>query len=118
MNDGYVAESGRPGSDGERTTLIIAYILDVLAPFTSGLLAIISVIISHIKVGETNSEFIRSHHRWLIRTFWWGLLWGMIFGILAYLFIGIPLLIALAVWWWYRIIRGLINYSNGSSMPG
>jgi uncharacterized membrane protein len=48
---------------GERTTLIVAYALDLIAPFTGFLIAIVSVIISHIKAGETQNHFIRSHHR-------------------------------------------------------
>lgn len=102
---------------GERNTLMIAYILDALAPFTAYTAAIISVIISHIKVGETRNEFIRSHHRWLIRTFWWSLLWGVIFGLLAIVLVGFVGLFGLLIWWIYRVVKGLIDYSNNRPMP-
>lgn len=103
---------------GERNTLLVAYVLDAVAPFTAYLAAIISVVISHIKVGETNNEFIRSHHRWLIRTFWWTLLWGVIFGLLAIVLVGFVGLFGLLIWWIYRVVRGLIDYSNNKPMPG
>lgn len=103
---------------GERSTLMVAYVLDALAPFTGFLAAIISVVISHIKVGETNNAFIRSHHRWLIRTFWWTLLWGAIFGLLAIVLVGFVGLFGLLIWWIYRVVKGLIDYSNNKPMPG
>lgn len=102
---------------GERNTLMIAYVLDAIAPFTGFLAAVISVIISHIKVNETQNAFIRSHHQWLIRTFWWSLLWGALCGILVIVLIGYAGLFALVVWWLYRVIRGLIDYSNNRPMP-
>lgn len=108
------AELAEPG---ERTTLIIAYALDLIAPFTGFLIAIVSVIISHIKAAETQNAFIRSHHRWLIRTFWWNLLWAIVFGVLTLVFIGYFGLLALVIWWYYRMVRGLIDYSNNRSMP-
>ncbi|QHS11333.1 hypothetical protein [Sinimarinibacterium sp. NLF-5-8] len=105
-------------TQGERTTLVVAYVLDLIAPFTGYLFGIISVIISHIKAAETPSPLIRSHHRWLIRTFWWSLLWVGISSILLLILVGYLGLIAVTLWWYYRVIRGLIAYSNGQSMPG
>ena len=104
-------------SEGERTTLLVTYVLDVLAPITGFLAAIVSVIISHIKVGETQNGFIRNHHRWLIRTFWWNLLWCVVFGVLTIVFVGYLGFVGLVIWWLYRVIRGLIAYSNGNLLP-
>jgi len=105
------------GSEAERNTLLITYVLHGLAPFTALAAAVIAVIISHIKVRETQSAFIRSHHSWLIRTFWWGLVWSVICGALTLLLIGYVGLGVLALWWLYRTIRGFINYNEGRSMP-
>lgn len=106
------------GTEPERNILLIAYILHGLAPFTAVATGIAAVIISHIKVNETQSAFIRSHHSWLIRTFWWGLLWAALCGILTLLVIGIFGFYVLALWWLYRSIRGFINYSERKPMPG
>lgn len=105
------------GTEAERNTLLITYVLHALAPFTA-LTAIIAVIISHIKVGETQNEFIRSHHSWLIRTFWWGLLWTVISSILVFVLIGFIGYAAVALWWLYRTVRGFINYGEKRPMPG
>lgn len=117
MNVPMTASDAAQASEGERTTLLVAYVLDVLAPITGFLAAIVSVIISHIKVGETQNGFIRNHHRWLIRTFWWNLLWCVVFGVLTIVFVGYLGFIGLVVWWLYRVIRGLIAYSNGNLLP-
>lgn len=104
------------GSEADRQMLTITYVLHVLAPFT-GITGIAAVIISFIKVNETQSEFIRSHHRWLLRTFWWGLLWSLVCYVLTFVLVGILGFVALGIWWLYRTIRGFINYSERRPMP-
>lgn len=104
------------GTEPERNLLLITYILHALAPF-NGLTAIAGIIISHIKVNETSSAFIRSHHSWLIRTFWWGLLWAVICGVLTVVLIGAFGFFVLGIWWLYRVIRGFIGYSERKLMP-
>lgn len=106
------------GGEAERSTLLITYILHSLAPFTGGLTGVIAAIISHIKVRETQSHFIRSHHSWLIRTFWWGLLWLVISYGLMILLVGYAIYAVAALWWLYRTIRGFVNYNESKPMPG
>ena len=105
------------GSEAERSTLLIAYVLQALAPF-NGLTGVISVIISHIKVKETQNAFIRSHHSWLIRTFWWGLLWSVISFALMWVVVGFVTYAIFAIWWLYRVVRGFMNYGEKKPMPG
>ncbi len=103
---------GQDASEAERTTLLIAYVLQAVSPFTAFAASIISVVISYIKAAETQNDFIRNHHRYLIRTFWWTLILGFIFGLLCWVLIGIPLLFGLWIWWIYRLVRGFIAYSE------
>lgn len=110
------AAMSEAGSESERSTLLITYVLHALAPFTA-LTAIIAVIISHIKVRETQSPFIRSHHSWLIRTFWWGLLWFVVSSILVWVLIGFLGYVIVGLWWLYRTIRGFINFNEKRPMP-
>lgn len=105
------------GTDTERNTLVIAYVLYALGPFTGSLTAIAGVIVNHLKINDTDSEFLRSHHSWLIRTFWWGLLWGIIGTALTIIGVGLVILGVLAVWYIYRIVRGLIAYSDRKVLP-
>lgn len=110
------ANAGDFGTENERQVLTVVYILHAVA-LVNGITAIIAVIISHLRVNETQSAFIRSHHRWLIRSFWWALFWSVICGSLVWVGIGILGLAILGIWWIYRIVRGLMAYSRRESMP-
>jgi uncharacterized membrane protein len=112
-----IVSPGQTASDAERTTLLVAYVLQAISPFTAFMASIVSVVISYIKAAETQNEYIRSHHRYLIRTFWWTLGLGFLFGLLCWVVIGFPLLAGLGIWWIYRMVRGLIAYSERRSMP-
>ena len=113
-----VQSDAEAATESERTALIICYILQAVGTVSGGIASIIAVIISHIRVNETHNAFIRSHHRWLIRTFWFGLLWSVVSFVLIFAF-GIGILGFLAVWVWlvYRVVRGVINYTEKRPMP-
>lgn len=104
------------GTEGERNVVLVAYILHACAIFT-GVTAIVGVIMNHLKVNDTESAFIRSHHRWMLRTFWWGLLWSLICGVLTLIFIGLIGYAILAIWWIYRIVRGLLAFAERRQLP-
>ena len=103
-------------TESERTTLLIAYILHGLGVF-NGLTAVAGVIINHLKVNETRSLFISSHHRWLIRSFWWALLWVVVSWALSFVLVGLIGFVIVAVWWIYRIVRGALSFSERRPMP-
>ncbi|MES2489175.1 MAG: hypothetical protein V4607_05220 [Pseudomonadota bacterium] len=104
-------------TEAERTTLTIAYVLHVIGPFTAFLLNIAGLILNHIKAAETNNQYIRSHHVWMLRTFWWSLLWSIIGGVLCLILVGYVVLAIVGLWWLYRVVRGLINYAEQRPMP-
>lgn len=119
MSDNTVVDS-TGASEGERSTLLVAYVL-FCATFVTGFAGVAGVIVCHIKIGESGSEFLRSHYRWLIRTFWFTLLWAVVCGVLVASIIlaivgGIGFGV-LFVWHLYRLIRGLINFSERRPMP-
>lgn len=115
MNESMLSAAD-DSTESERTTLLIAYILHGLGVF-NGLTAIAGVIVNHLKVNETRSQFVSSHHRWLIRTFWWGLLWAVVSWLLTFVLVGLLGFLVLAVWWIYRIVRGVLNYTERKPMP-
>src|SRR5436309_11013825 len=72
----------------------------VFAPLV-GLLGIIGVIVCYVKRDEAGGTWVASHFRWLIRTFWYSLLWSVIGGIIFVLFFIVFLLgplIAMFIW--------------------
>ena len=107
---------GDAGSEGERNIVLVAYILHACAVFT-GLTAIVGVILNHLKVNDTQSAFIRSHHSWMLRTFWWGLLWAVICSVLMLVLVGAVGFLILGIWWIYRIVRGFLAYAERKPMP-
>jgi len=95
------------------TTVI--YALQALS-FITGLTFIAAVIINYVKKEDVQGTWLESHFQWQIRTFWYGLLWGIL-GIALFIFvIGYFILIANTVWLIYRIIKGWLRLSEGKGM--
>lgn len=119
MNDNVVVDA-TGASESERNTLLIAYVL-FCATFLGGVLGVAAIILSHIKAGEVSNEFIRSHYRWLIRTFWFCVLWWVVSGALIATWILSPVgfagVVITFVWHIYRLIRGLVNFAERRPMP-
>ena len=84
----------------------------VAGGFVFGLPSLVAVFLNYLKRGDVSGTWLESHFRWQIRTFWFTLLWLMIYGLLIITIIGIPLawiLIAmLGLWVGYRVIRGWV----------
>ena len=47
--------------------------------FMIGLTWLLGLIIAYVKRDEATGTWLASHFRWQIRTFWWSLLWGIVF---------------------------------------
>ena len=58
-----------------------------------------------------------SHHTWMIRSFWWAILWAVIGLITLPIAIGIAILFIGWIWYIYRHVRGLIALANGEPLP-
>src|SRR5690606_15303408 len=99
----------------QRNWALAVYVLYLLGTIT-GVTALIGVIMAHMKVNEA-SPLWRSHFAFQIRTFWWGLLLGIVFGVLTLVLIGILLLVALGIWFIARSVVGLVKTVNGEPIP-
>ena len=95
-----------------KTLTTVVYALQA-AGFIVGISWIVAVVINYVKKEDVAGTWLESHFRWQIRTFWFGLLWGVIGGILLLVLIGWFVLVADAVWIIYRIVKGWLNlYEN------
>jgi uncharacterized membrane protein len=101
----------------ELKTLTLAVYALQAAGFFLGITWIVAVVINYVKREEVAGTWLESHFRWQIRTFWFGLLWGVIGGILALVLVGFAILFADAVWIIYRIVKGWLNFNDGKPMP-
>jgi uncharacterized membrane protein len=98
-----------------RTIATVVYALQA-AGFFVGITWIVAVVIDYVKRDDTRGTWLESHYRWQIRTFWFGLLWGVIGGILVFVLIGFIVLAADAIWIIYRIVKGWLNLVDGKPM--
>ena len=93
----------------------------VLTAFLTGWPSIIGIILSYVKRGDAVDTYLESHFNWLIRTFWFALMWLLISIIIAMTLFGIPLallmLIFTGLWVLYRIVRGVVHMLNIKPMP-
>ena len=98
-----------------KTITTIVYALQAIA-FFIGISFIAAVILNYVKKEDVQGTWLASHFRWQIRTFWFGLLWGIIGVISFFLVVGYFILIANAIWVIYRIIKGWLRLSEGKAM--
>jgi uncharacterized membrane protein len=104
------------GGTDPKTWAIIVWVL-YLASGITGITVIVGLVIAYVKRAELAGTPYGSHMTYAIRTFWLGLI-GVIIGIvLTFVLIGIVVLIAVAVWMLYRMIRGLILALDGRAIP-
>ena len=97
----------------------------VIAPLM-GLIGIAGVIVAYVKRDDARGTWVASHLRWLIRTFWYSLLWAtigwIVLLVLGLILIGIPLAIliwaAASIWVIYRVIRGYLLFNQSRPIPG
>ena len=100
----------------------IMYVAHALTFFFSlGMLSFIPLIINYVKRPYTEGTLVYSHHTWMIRSFWFYILWMVVAGVLFVTIIGIPLawLVGVGAWLWkaYRLIKGFVDLNNNRPMP-
>src|SRR5215472_16758969 len=109
----------------EAVVAILSHGFPPIAPL-AGLVGIIGIILAYVKRGEAAGTWLASHYRWLIRTFWFSLLWGIIgaiiFVLLALIIIGIiigyAIWVATTIWVLYRLVRGYMLFNESKPVPG
>ena len=94
-----------------KTLTTVVYALQALA-FFNGITLIVAVIINYVKRDEVAGSWLESHFRWQIRTFWFGLLWGVIGFVLAFVVVGFGVLFAASIWMIYRIVKGWLRLAE------
>ena len=90
------AENAVPGK-----AIYALYLVGLIFPVT----ILVGVIWAYIVRGESE-DWLATHHRYQIRTFWLGLLYGVVGVALMTVGVGLLVLLAEAVWWIVRCIKG------------
>jgi uncharacterized membrane protein len=110
------------------TAAVVAFIssgFHFAAPLM-GIVGIAGLIVAYVKRDEAQGSWVASHLRWLIRTFWFSLLWGVLGGVvllvLGIVLIGIPIALLIwamaSIWVLYRVIRGYLLFNDNKPIPG
>ena len=100
-----------------RTLTHVTYGLYALGFVTGGFLGIATlaaVVLMYLKRTDAAGTMYAAHFDWLLRTFWWALLWLAISAIATLIFIGWLGVVATVVWVLYRLIRGWLALMEGS----
>lgn len=107
--DDPIVRRGEPG----RNLAVAVYILQALSFFLGGLTGLAGVIINYVKLDDVRGTWVEPHFRWQIRTFWIGLLWTVIGVVTTFIIVGWFILLAIAIWIIYRIVKGALALNDG-----
>jgi len=93
----------------------------VAGGFVFGVPSLVGVVLNYLKRDEVRGTWLESHFRWQIRTFWFTVLWLVVYGALIITIIGIPiawvLIGILGLWVAYRVVRGWLALKDRRPMP-
>lgn len=95
------------------TTIIYAL---YAASFLVGITSIVAIVMNYVKRDDMRGTLFESHFRWQIRTFWFGLLWGVIGLLSMFIMVGFFVLFANVIWIIYRIVKGWLNLTDNKLM--
>jgi uncharacterized membrane protein len=100
-----------------RTLTHVAYGLFALGFVTGGMLGVATlagVVLIYIKRADAAGTFYAAHFDWLLRTFWWSVLWLVLSGIATVVYLGWLGMVATLVWALYRMIKGWLALMEGT----
>ncbi|MCH9000035.1 MAG: hypothetical protein IID48_17465 [Proteobacteria bacterium] len=92
--------------------IYILYLLNLIFGVTS----FIGVIMAYVNKADA-PEWVQSHYRFQIRTFWIALMLGAIGAVTAAFVVGILILAFLFIWWIARCVTGMRYFSEGRAHP-
>ena len=107
----YAVNAGYNPAEGDTAKLV--YIL-YLASLIVGITAIVGVIVAYVNRGDAPA-WVQTHYRFQIRTFWIGVLYGVISIITMFILIGFLFALFTLVWWIVRCAKGLQRQSRGEA---
>lgn len=95
------------------------FALGILSAGIFGVAIIAAVVLAYIKRADLVGTVYASHIDWIIKTFWWGLLWLILSLLASLIFIGYLTGLIAMIWIVYRIAKGwLAHFAGETPMPG
>lgn len=99
-----------------RTITHLMYGLFAVGLLSAGFLGIATVaaiILAYVKRGDAVGTVYASHFDWILKTFWWGLLWFVLSALATLIFIGWLTGLIVLLWVVYRLIKGWLALLAG-----
>ncbi|TRW91529.1 DUF4870 family protein [Candidatus Methylobacter oryzae] len=105
-------------AEAEKSAITLTHVIYGLyaASFFVAITAIIAMVMNYVKQDDVAGTFLESHFLWQIRTFWFGVLWGVLGAITAFFIVGWFILAANGIWIIYRIVKGWSRLNDGKPM--
>jgi len=101
------------GDSSRRMVMHILYGMHTVAPFTLWSLSLLAVIFQYVKRSEERDPLYLAHHNYMIRTFWWTLLWLVLASPLwIIIFPGAIAYTVIGAWYLYRCLRGWLRFND------
>lgn len=94
----------------------IIYILYAVSLFV-GITSIAAIIMNYLKRDEAKGTWLESHFNWQIKTFWYSVIGFFVGFILSFIGIGFLVILAISVWYIYRIVKGFIAFKDKKTLP-
>ena len=106
--------SNTSGVDSNRPVIVGAL---YIASFLTGITGLVGVVLAHIWEGEARGTWMESHYTYLIRTFWFSVIFGIVAFLLMFVLVGFLLFPLIAIWFGVRSVLSLIKASKQEPMP-
>lgn len=97
---------------GTTKIIYILYLVGMVMP----ILTLIGLVMAYVNQSDSE-DWLQSHYQYQIRTFWIGLLFSLVSGFLTLIFIGYLLLLATAIWFIIRCVKGLKYLDQQQAHP-
>jgi uncharacterized membrane protein len=105
-------------SHDERQMAFVIYILYLahFVPVLGWVATVVGLVLAYVE-RTTAPPWLQSHYLFQIRTFWIGLLYGVVSIFLCIILVGIPLLVATWIWFIVRCAVGLSRLLRNEPYP-
>ena len=102
----------KPGTQGTAKAVYILYLVSIVFAVTG----LVGVVMAYINIDDA-PDWLKSHYRFQIRTFWIGALYLFIALILIFVLIGYFVLLFWTVWLIVRCVKGIKYLDQNQAHP-
>jgi uncharacterized membrane protein len=92
----------------------------IVTTFLTGWPSIIALVMSYVWRLDASGTYLYSHFIWLIRTFWFALVWigiaWLLILTLVGIVVGVPILFITGLWVVYRLCKGFLALNKQKSV--